>query len=103
MWRLTKHILEEKDLFYGVIVRTFWMTLVRGYTDNKKKMILNLYNFFLDTLKNLNDQMFGNLFIFPLLKFGENQLKLWYIFFIFWDHYKNDKMEPNRVTSYYYM
>ena len=23
-----KHILEEKVLFYGVIVRTFWMTLV---------------------------------------------------------------------------
>ena len=23
-----KHILEKKVLFYGVIVRTFWMTLV---------------------------------------------------------------------------
>ena len=23
-----KHILEEKSLFYGVIVRTYWMTLV---------------------------------------------------------------------------
>ena len=28
MWRLMKHILEKKVLFYGVIVRTFWMTLV---------------------------------------------------------------------------
>ena len=28
MLRLLKHILEEKVLFYGVIVRTYWMTLV---------------------------------------------------------------------------
>ena len=28
MLRLLKHILENKVLFYGVIVRTYWMTLV---------------------------------------------------------------------------
>ena len=27
-----KHIIEEKVLFYGVIVRTFWMTLVQFKT-----------------------------------------------------------------------
>ena len=29
MLRLMKHILEKKVLFNGVIVRTFWMTLVQ--------------------------------------------------------------------------
>ena len=28
-----KHILEEKVLFYGVIVRTFWMTLVKPHNN----------------------------------------------------------------------
>ena len=32
MWRLMKHIIEKKVLFYWVIVRTFWMTLVIGTT-----------------------------------------------------------------------
>ena len=31
-----KHILEEKVLFYRVIVRTFWMTLVSGGTGKIK-------------------------------------------------------------------
>ena len=29
-----KHTLEKKVLFYGVIVRTFWMTLVLDYLFN---------------------------------------------------------------------
>ena len=42
--------------------------------------------------------MFGNIFIFELSKFGEKLLKLWYIFFVFRDHYKNDEMMLNRVA-----
>ena len=31
MWRLLKHILEKMVLFYWVIVRTFWMTLISEF------------------------------------------------------------------------
>ena len=55
-----------------------------GITDNQKKsLISNLNYFFSRQFKNLNDQNIGNLFIFRLLKFGENLLKKIVIRFFF--------------------
>ena len=48
-----------------------------GITANKKKSrISNLINLFSIQFKNMYGQKFGNLFIFGLLRFGENPLKI---------------------------
>ena len=45
---LMKHILEKRVLFYGVIVRTFWMTLV----------FLSFASLNVNTLKDVEKQTF---------------------------------------------
>ena len=68
----------------------------------EKGPILNLNNIFLDILKKFwtvkSLEIYSSLASKTLVKIRK---KLWYIFSVFWEYYKNDKMIPGRISIYY--
>ena len=82
---------------------TFFSSSQIGITENQKKiLILNLNNFFSRQLKKIwtvkSLEIHSSLSSPKLVEIGQ---KLWYIFSIFWEYYKNDKKMPNWVSNCY--